>query len=276
MGTATRSPSTVRVTERTQRAERAQRTQRSDGNELAQWRGQAVLQQWDIAVRLTCTRSRTCTNGYVAKIEKWPLAKFAGKRRLIINWAIACGMGPDDERVQRFLALTGNAHWRVDEQDADVTAAFVRFAVELARDPTLARPFIALAGELAALARERNMMPEARLRRSHPDHDWAGIKVTALLGWRYFGRHGRWLDVQRRFAGVSRSPGCPGGTSKHVAERAARSLLLVATPQDRVSGASSASQKGGPGGHPRCAHPPAALSGPREKASSTMICVRGS
>src|SRR2546423_7695275 len=63
----------------------------------------------------------------ITRIERG-LVPLAGARAVIVGWALACGHGPWDVGLQRFLLQTGNAPWLPDGDKAAVLAIARRAA----------------------------------------------------------------------------------------------------------------------------------------------------
>src|SRR5215212_10425132 len=97
------------------------------GNYLKKMRECAGLSQRALGDRLALDATR------ITRIERG-LVPLAGARALIVGWALACGYGPWDVGLQRFLLQTGNAPWLPDG-DAAAVLAIARRAAGIALLP---------------------------------------------------------------------------------------------------------------------------------------------
>jgi transcriptional regulator with XRE-family HTH domain len=91
------------------------------GNYLKKMRECAGLSQRALGDRLALDATR------ITRIERG-LVPLAGGQALIVGWALACGYGPWDVGLQRFLLQTGNAPWLPDGDKAAVLAIARRAA----------------------------------------------------------------------------------------------------------------------------------------------------
>src|SRR5690242_18822525 len=92
------------------------------GNYLKKMRECAGLSQRALGDCLALDATR------ITRIERG-LVPLACARALIVDWALACGYGPWDVGLQRFLLQTGNAPWLPDGDAAAVLAIARRAAV---------------------------------------------------------------------------------------------------------------------------------------------------
>ena len=99
------------------------------GNYLKTMRECAGLSQHALGLRLALDATR------VTRIERNQV-HLAGAYDLIVGWALACGFGPWDVALQRFLLETGNRPWLPDG-DEQAVLQIARRAAALALLPRL-------------------------------------------------------------------------------------------------------------------------------------------
>ena len=97
------------------------------GNYLKKMRECAGLSQRALGERLALDATR------ITRIER-DLVPLAGNQALIVGWALACGYGPWDVGLQRFLLETGNAPW-LPAGDRQAVLAIARRAAAIALLP---------------------------------------------------------------------------------------------------------------------------------------------
>jgi transcriptional regulator with XRE-family HTH domain len=97
------------------------------GNYLKKMRECAGLSQRALGERLALDATR------ITRIER-DQVPLAGAQALIVGWALACGYGPWDVGLQRFLLQSGNAPW-LPEGDRQAVLYLARRAAALALMP---------------------------------------------------------------------------------------------------------------------------------------------
>jgi hypothetical protein len=97
------------------------------GNYLKKMRECAGLSQRALGDRLALDATR------ITRIER-NLVPLAGNQALVVGWALACGFGPWDVGLQRFLVETGNAPW-LPAGDRQAVLAIARRAAAIALLP---------------------------------------------------------------------------------------------------------------------------------------------
>lgn len=122
------------------------------GNYLKTMRECAGLSQRALGQRLYLDATR------ITRIER-DLVPLAGASALILAWARACGFGPWDEGLQRFLIERGNAPWLPDG-DAEAVEHIARRAAALALQPCRSDRQL-VARRVAALRSQWGTAPDA-------------------------------------------------------------------------------------------------------------------